>query len=361
MEDARYFAGFSYFSRIGPARMKKLLDAFPDIKAAWYADAARLMDAGIEESCARDFVAWRETFDIPKAWQVVLDNEIRVITILDDGYPALLKHIFDPPSQLFVRGTLPDSDYIGCAVVGTRKMTSYGAHVAEELIPPLVKNRLTIISGLALGIDARAHEITLRSGGVALAVLGSGVDDKSIHPSSNRQLAKQILESGGAILSEYPPGTPPLQHHFPIRNRIVAGLSRGVLVIEADVASGSLITARHALDQNREVFAVPGDITRSSAAGPNSLIKMGAHPVTEAQDILNAFDAKSVALPPPVFEPENEQEATLLELLKSEPLHIDEIIQQSQLDTRTVSSTLTMMEMKGMVRPLGGMRYTLTR
>ncbi len=361
MEEAVYFVGFSYFPRIGPVRMKKLLEAFSNIQTAWEADAPRLMDAGIEEKCATDFVAFRSDFNLAEAWQKTLDNEIQVITINDPEYPELLREIFDPPSQLFVRGKLPELDYIGLGVVGTRKMTSYGAHVLENIIPPLVQSRLTIISGLALGIDARAHEITLRAGGTALAVLGSGVDDKSIHPSTNRQLAREILEHGGAIISEFPPGTPPLQHHFPIRNRIVSGLSRGVLIIEADVASGSLITARHALDQNREVFAVPGDITRSSAQGPNSLIKMGAHPVTEAQDILNAFDAKSVALPPPVFEPENEQEAMLLELLKSEPLHIDMIIQSSNLDTRTVSATLTMMEMKGMVRSLGGMRYTLTR
>lgn len=361
MEEAVYFVGFSHFPRIGPARMKKLLVAFPTIETAWHADAARLMDAGLEEKCARDFIDFRNGFNLSAAWQKTLDNEIRIVTMNDTDYPELLKEIFDPPSQLFVRGTMPKPDYIGLGVVGTRKMTSYGAHVLEQLIAPLIQSRLTIISGLALGIDARAHEITVRNNGSIVAVLGSGVDDTSIHPSTNRALAKSILEHGGAIISEYPPGTPPLQHHFPIRNRIVSGLSRGVLIIEADVASGSLITARHALDQNREVFAVPGDITRSSAQGPNSLIKMGAHPVTEAQDILNAFDAVSVALPPPIFEPENAEESVLLDLLKIESLHIDEIIQQSQLDTRTVSATLVMMEMKGMVRSLGGMRYTLTR
>ncbi len=278
------------------------------------------------------------------------------ITCDDPRYPLLLKQIYDPPGELHVRGKLPPSDALALAVVGSRKPTPYGDQVVRDLVEPIARQGIVIVSGLAYGIDALAHEASCRVGGVTVAVLGSGVDPKSIFPSGNRALAERIIAAGGAVISEFPDGTPPLKHHFPIRNRVIAGISKGTLVIEAAAKSGSLITARSALENGRDVFAVPGTIHSQMSEGPNNLIKMGARVVTSPEDILSVF-GQEVREPATIHEPGSPSEATVLAILTRKPLHIDDIIRASGLDPSQTSSTLTLMEMKGSARHVGGMYY----
>jgi DNA processing protein len=249
------------------------------------------------------------------------------------------------------------------AVVGARKYSTYGAQVTEKLIRELAFNKLTIVSGMALGIDTLAHTAAINAGGKTIAVIGSGLDQQNIYPSQNRYLADKIQAHGGLILSEYPIGTMPLKHHFPQRNRIISGLSSATLVIEAAEKSGALITAFHALEQNREVFAVPGSIYSGTSEGTNRLISMGAKLVTSAKDIietLNLADAASYIENKKVIADTNE-EKLILDRLSYEAIHIDELKQLTKLDTSIINSTLTIMEMKGMVKNLGNMQYVLSR
>ncbi|MDA2936055.1 DNA-processing protein DprA [Patescibacteria group bacterium AH-259-L05] len=210
------------------------------------------------------------------------------ITPQDKNYPPLLKEIPDPPQELYIWGVLKQKEKYPLAVVGTRKVSNYGKQVTLELVTELVKQGLTIISGLALGVDGISHQAALDANGRTIAVLGSGFNH--LYPQKHTKLAHDIVKSGGAVITEYPPDTKPTQKTFPVRNRIIAGLALGVLVIEAPMRSGALITARHALEQNRDVFAVPGSIYNKNSAGTNNLIKMGAKPVTKAEDILESFN-----------------------------------------------------------------------
>jgi DNA processing protein len=281
---------------------------------------------------------------------------VRVITLDDAGYPDHLREIADPPPVLYVKGELLSADRWAVAVVGTRRVTAYGRQVVERLVPEMARAGVTIVSGLARGTDALAHRVALEAGGRTLAVLGSGLD--RIYPTEHAGLAREIV-GRGALLSEFPLGTPPDALNFPRRNRIISGLAMGTLVVEAGETSGALITADLALEQGRDVFAVPGSILSPASEGPNRLIKEGAKPVTCAQDILEELNLTAVAQHEAVREalPENETEATLLRLLSSEPLHVDELGRSSALPVAQVSSALTMMELKGLVRQVGGMNY----
>jgi len=247
------------------------------------------------------------------------------------------------------------------AVVGSRKFSSYGKMAAEKIIGILSQNNLTITSGLALGIDAIAHLTALEAGGRTIAVLGSGLDKENIYPSANRYLADKIISSGGTIISEFPIGTPPLKHNFPQRNRLIAGISIGTLVIEADEKSGALITARYALEQNREVFAVPGSIFSNQSRGTNKLIKQGAIPITAAEDIIEALNLAQATGPidKKNIVPQTPEEEKIFLQLSHEPMHIDELMRLTKLDTSKINSTLTIMEMKGLVKNLGGMQYVI--
>jgi DNA processing protein len=257
---------------------------------------------------------------------------------------------------------MTESDYWAVAVVGTRRLTSYGRHVTEQLVTGLVQNGVTIISGLALGIDGIAHQTALDQGGRTIAVLGSGVDH--IYPAKHRKLAQDIVDSGrGAIVSEYALGTHPEARNFPPRNRIISGLSLGTLVVEAGERSRALITARFALEHNREVFAVPGNMNSPASRGPNNLIQEGAKLVLGVNDILEELNIHMVQ-EKVAFQmalPESKEEAALLELLAGQPIHVDELSRQSGLSSQVVSSTLTMMELKGMVQQAGRMHYVMAR
>ncbi|MDP3244689.1 MAG: DNA-processing protein DprA [bacterium] len=361
MNDLPYWVALNEFQKFGAARFKKLLNFFPDCQEVWQADLSLLLQAGLEQNLAEEFVGWRGGVEPDKEYEALAKEKVEVITIKDAVYPHLLKEIYDPPPVLYYKGVLPADDF-NLAVVGTRKISAYGRQAAETIVAPLARAGLTIVSGMALGIDAAVHEITLREKGKTVAVLGCGLAQECLYPAVHRQLAARIA-ANGCLMSEYPLFTQPLQYHFPFRNRIISGLSLGTLVVEATEDSGSLITAKHALEQNRELFAVPGDIFKEGALGPNNLLKMGARVVTCADDVLEALNLKDLKTHLEVREiiPDTPTEAKILDFLKDEPMHIDELIAVTGLKTSLTASTLTLMEMKGMVRHIGGMQYVLAR
>ncbi len=355
-----YSAACAHIRALTPARFYLLHKKFPDIEAVWKATVHDMAHAGIERDAAEKIVEERKTIDPERCYSTIVGMGIGVVCSDDDAYPALLKEISPPPYALFYRGTLPPaaSEHIG--VVGTRNVTHYGATVTPGIISDLVQSGFGIVSGLARGVDTIAHTVCLERGGITLAVLGTGVDDQSIYPPQNRLLARQIIDHGGCVISEYIPGTRVQAYHFPARNRIISGISRGVVIIEAAMRSGALITARHALDQNRDVFAVPGPITNPMSAGPHSLIKQGAIPLTSSADIFDHYNRDFLESGQQrMLIGHNAQEDTLLKILSPNPLTIDELCRMCDLDTRVVASTLMVMEMKRMVRSVGGTSYII--
>jgi len=309
----------------------------------------------------RDFIEWRTAVHIENILEVLRVYGIRIIFLGDENYPQLLSQTSDPPEALFIRGDIQPSTSI--SFVGSRKYSQYGQICINLLIPDAVAYGLSTVSGLALGIDSLVHKKTVDCGGVTIAVLGTGVDTHSIYPKSNHWLAERILDTGGVVLSEFPPGTTARKEHFPMRNRIIAGLSPATVVIEAGQRSGSLITARLALEENREVFAVPGPITSTLTAGTAKLLKSGAKLVYNVKDVLEELDiahsAKCIAAREIL--PDNKEEETILKILENESRHIDEIVRLTGLGTGKIASILTLMEIKGKIKNLGGMVYTLNK
>ncbi|MEY4744312.1 MAG: DNA-protecting protein DprA [Candidatus Parcubacteria bacterium] len=272
---------------------------------------------------------------------------IAVIRIGDGGYPPLLREIADPPQALYVRGNADALAHpLPIAVVGTRKMTPYGAAAARLIVVPLASGGISVVSGLALGIDAAAHAMALDAGGVTVAVLAGGVDPASVGPRTNAGLAERIIASGGALVSERPPGSRPSKMSFPRRNRIIAGLTRGTLVIEAAARSGSLITAYLALEAGRDVYAVPGPITASASAGANGLIRRGASPATCADDILAAYGLDRRP-PVPSAGPRDGRERAILRLLEDGPRTADAVIAGSGLASRDAIAALAALVVAG--------------
>ncbi len=363
-DDIKFWVGFSNIPKIGPLRFKKIFNYFETMEQAWQANFNELCEAGLESKIAEEIVLKRNEIDLDVEMEKLKGEGINVITLKDENYPKLLSEIYSPPALLYYKGKfMPEQDEFSLAVVGTRKISNYGQQVASGIVRELANAGLTIVSGLALGTDTLSHKACLEANGRTLAVLGGGLDKQSVYPSYNRYLVDEIISSGGLVLSEYPIGTQPLKHHFPQRNRIVSGLSLGVLVIEAPEDSGALLTAWYALEQNREVFAVPGSIYNKNSIGTNNLIKMGAKMVTGANDVLEALNLNLVKdfVETKKIMPDSKEEAEILKYLSHDPLHIDDLVRQTNLDTKTVNSTLTLMEMKGRVKNLGGMRYVIGR
>ncbi len=358
--DAPYWVAISFVENFGPQKFKRLAMFFPDMKTAWEASEKELLWAGLAEKDVDAIKQQRATLDPHATWAHLGTLGIRAITLQDPEYPDLLKQIYGPPPVLYAKGRSLKRIQPIIAVVGTRNMTSYGRMATESIVHDLARAGVVIVSGLALGIDAEAHAACLQAKGVTIAVLGSGL--AQIYPRENERLAKRI-EQQGTLVSEYPPHVRPQKYHFPVRNRIIAGLALGTIVIEGDEDSGSLITARRALDENRDVFAVPGNIFHASSRGPNALIQMGAKPVVSARDVLEALDIKQVEQMVAVQESfgDTTEEKIVLELLTGEPLHIDELIKRSKLETSVVHSTLTLLEMKGLAKNTGAMQYVRAR
>ena len=362
-EELACWIALSRVAGIGPATFKGLLDYFSnDVQAAWNADRKTLVQAGLNSRVVEKLLHLRSTISPIAEMEKLERQRVRVLTWRDAAYPALLREIADPPPVLYAYGKLTEADKFALAVVGTRNSSTYGMQVTERVVTELAQGQVTIVSGLALGIDTIAHTAALDAGGRTIAVVASGLD--IIYPPPNRALAHRIVESGrGVILSEYPLGVRPEGGNFPARNRIISGLSLGVLVIEAPPKSGALITVEHALKQGREVFAVPGSILSSRSAGTNKLIQDGARPVMEVKDIIEALNLWMIPqqIEMQAILPENEEEKRLLALLSQEPRHIDDLIRETELPAMVVASTLTMMELKGMVKQAGSMQFILAR
>ncbi len=338
-----------------------ILDHFHDSEIAWKADLSQLIASGIGEKLAQKFTNERNSINPNKEWALIEKENIRVLTIDDEYYPKLLKEISRPPHILYMRGNLNFNHYPSISIVGSRKFTPYGEQVAAQLANDLARAGFIIISGLAIGIDAIAHRSTLDCKGKTVAVLGSSPDNENIFPRANFRLSQEIIASGGAILSEYPPKTPATQMTFPARNRIIAGMSLGTIVIEASEKSGALITANYALESNRQVFSVPGSIFSPASEGTNNLIKKGAKLVSSVGDILEEFSFSPIPEKNEIIKknPENEEEKLILNSLSSSPTHIDNIAKITKLETAVVASSLSIMEIKGWVKNIGGQNYII--
>jgi len=339
-------------------KVRALLDFFGDLERAWTADASALRQAGLDRRALSNLLKTRAKLDLDAELEKLARQNVKVLTWQDPAYPSRLFQIPDPPAVLYVRGQIAPEDEWAIAVVGTRRASAYGKMATQRLVTDLAINCLTIVSGLARGIDGEAHRAALEHSGRTIAVLGCGLD--LIYPPEHRNLAREIVERG-ALVSEYPLGTRPEASNFPPRNRIISGLSLGVLVVEAGSKSGALITADYAADQGRDVFAVPGNLFVPNSTGTNRLIQDGAKLVTSSQDILEELNLTMAVQQSEVrtVVPESETEAQLLQHLSLEPVHVDELALQTQLPIATVTSNLALMELKGMVRQMGGMNYVL--
>ena len=359
-QNARYWVGFNIVRGIGPTRLRALLDYFGDVERAWHASAEELRSAGLDRRSLNNLLAIRPTLDLDQALERVADAGAHVLTWDDPGYPRLLHEIAAPPPVLYVKGEITDEDAWAVAVVGTRRASDYGREVARRLVTALARSGVTIVSGLARGIDGEAHRAALKAGGRTIAVLGCGID--RVYPPEYRRLAADIVAQG-ALVSDYAVGTRPEGRNFPPRNRIISGLSLGVLVVEAGVRSGALITADYAAEQGRDVFAVPGSIFARDNVGTNTLIQDGAKVVLRPEDILEELNLTMVTEQVEARQvlPADETEAALLTRLSAEPTHVDELSQQMELPIAQVTSTLALMELKGMVRQTGGMKYVVAR
>lgn len=360
MADTKFRVAFTLVKGIGAVRLQALLDYFGDAESAWNAPAFDLVSAGLSKKLAERVLETRASLDLEQYMANLQAQEIQILTWDDPLYPAHLKQIDQPPPILYLKGAFSPEDAWAVAIVGTRAVTAYGRQVTEEIATVLAQNGVTIVSGLARGVDAVAHSAAVKAGGRTLAVLGSGVD--RIYPPEHRALAEKIMLQG-AVLSDYAPGTPPESANFPPRNRIISGLSLAVVVIEAAETSGSLITASFAAEQGRDVFAVPGNIFAPQSKGTNRLIANGAKPLLAVNDILEALDLTRNIERREIRKalPADPTEAALFQLIGVEPLHVDEIRAQTGLPIDRVSSTLAMMELKGMVRQVGGMQYVAVR
>lgn len=360
MNPRNYWVGFNLVKGIGAVRLQALLDYFGDLEIAWNAPADGLLAAGLPQKIVENFVRVRKGVDLEGVLAHLDSQGIQVLIREDEAYPHRLREIDQPPPVLFVRGELLPEDDFSVAVVGTRRVTPYGRQIAAELAAYLGANGITVISGLARGVDAIAHDAVMKSGGRTIAVLGSGVD--RIYPPEHERLAGQII-ARGALVSDYAPGTPPDSTNFPPRNRIISGLAMATVVIEAGETSGALITASFAVEQGRDVFAVPGSILAPQSKGTNRLIQLGAHPLLEMRDVLETLQLQQVQEQVSARRslPADGIEARLLNLLGDEAQHIDEISNKTGLPIDQVSATLAIMELKGMVRQLGGMNYVSVR
>lgn len=358
----KYLHALNKIEHVGPQKIKKLLAYFGTAESIWRADLFQLNAALEGHKLAQKIWQEKDRINPDAEWKNLEREQIRLIDFENPAYPMLLKEAHNPPYLLYTRGRLDLNAHPAIAIVGSRKNSPYGAQLATSFAHDLVVAGFVIVSGLALGIDAISHKSALESQGKTLAVLGSSIDERNIYPRANLALAHEIIACDGLLLSDYPPETPANNFTFPARNRLIAGLSLGTLVIEAGERSGALITARMALENNREVFAIPGSIFSENSIGTNNLIKSGAKSVTNITDILEElnFSQQAKTETRPLRIAENKEEELILGVLSEVPLHIDVIGKITNLGTSMTTSVLTMMELKGWVKNIGGQNYILS-
>jgi DNA processing protein len=411
----RYWIGFNRINGIGAVRMNALITYFSDLEQAWRAPESALMTVLNDRRACASVLQMRQTIDLDADLNTLRKIGARAITLLDDDYPPLLRQISAPPPVLYVKSDLLEADQRALAIVGTRSPTAYGVKAARGLAHALVKAGWTVVSGLAKGIDAAAHSTAIRYGGRTIALLGHGIDQ--IYPADHDALAAQISKQG-ALISEYPLGTPPEGRNFPARNRLISGLSRGVIVVEASLRSGALTTVNHALDQGREAFAVPGPIQSPESAGTHLLIQKGhAKLITSIADLWSEFEPGLLTSPAPIIVTEPEAKVkrskanrsggdvqkprkattaakaavSLIDLaeastspptltasdlsglegidaqaisvwshLRAQPLRIDDLCADTGLTIAQITSALTMLELQGLVRQNSGLIYAIS-
>jgi DNA processing protein len=359
-DEVKYWVAFSRVPTIGRARYALLEGYFGSLEKAWHAGAAELAAAGLDQRSVKAVLSRRPAVSPEAEMERLARLEISAFTIRDPGYPRLLREIHEYPPVLYVKGEILPEDERAVTVVGTRNTTAYGREVAHQIAGDLARSGVTIVSGLARGIDAIAHRAALEAGGRTLAVLANGLD--MVYPPEHASMAQEICQRG-ALISEHPPGIRPEAKNFPRRNRILSGLTPGTVVVEAGEGSGALWTVRHALDQDREVMAVPGSILSPASREANRLIQDGAKMVLHYTDILEELNFTAVGQQMKLLPllPQDDQESRLLTCITFEPVHIDDIQRASGLPVSTVSSSLAMMEIKGLVKQVGGMNYIRTR
>ncbi len=358
MKEREYYLGFSNFSGIGPIKFEKLLKHFGSSENAWKASGADL-EKILKTSLTAKFEVFRKEYDAENYLKQLEKQKIKFICLTDKEYPPLLKNIPNPPIVLYLKGNakilrFAQNDNRAVGIVGTRHITSYGREITEMFASELAVAGLVIVSGMAYGVDGVAHKSTIGAGGKTIAVLGNGVDQA--YPRENQKLYEEILDSGGLIVSEYPPGTPPSVGSFPARNRIVAGMSDAILVTEGASDSGSLITANFGLEFGRKVFAVPGPITSSLSAAPLRLIEKGAKLVVSPDDLTRDLGLKINDLKKneKKFAGLNNDEKKIVEMIENESLSFDEIVRRLKIDSSKAGSLLSVMEMKGIIKNSGG-------
>lgn len=358
----RYWLGLHLLPDFGIVKLSRLLAHFPTPEALWRETDAAMLRLPLSKNMLSSFCAARRKIDLQRELDKVAAAGASLLTQDDAAYPALLRRLDDRPLLLYARGQLMADDDLCLGVVGTRKASKSGWDAANELAQELARHGITIVSGLAHGIDAAAHRGALAAGGRTIAVMGAGID--IIYPRENTEIAAEIMENG-AIISELPVGSPPLRTNFTQRNRIISGLSHGVLVAEAPERSGALNTADHALAQGRDVFAVPHSYHNINGRGCNRLIQDGAMLVMDARDILETlnitFQAAQAQQQAEQIQPADETESAILAQLDSEPIHVDEIVRETRLPAATVSGTLALLELKGLVESAGAMQYCRAR
>ncbi len=357
MNNIPYLLALHSIDGLGPIRLRAVLDYFKDPKLAWEANENELIRIGIYRNTVNLLVETRKKLEPESYAGKIAESGIKWVTLFDKAYPKLLAQIYDPPVVIFYKGE-PDWDKKAIGVVGTRKITGYGRVVTKQFTRGLVEAGLTIVSGLARGVDAEAHQTAVTENGRTIAVLGGGLN--KIFPPENRSLAAKIASGFGAVISEFPPDYASLPGNFPARNRIISGLSLGVLVIEAAEDSGSLITARAALEQGREVFAVPGPVTSDLSKGPIDLIRAGARAVFSPDEILEELGISKVGSSESSVQNEkdlSEEERQVLAILENENRHIDEIGRELQFPSSKISALILKMEISGLVENLGAGIY----
>lgn len=368
---------FNLISGIGHVTTKRLVDHFGSAEKALNALYRELSEVeGIASNMARKIVEERDNLSLEKELELIEKYDCKLVAINDDAYPPLLRDIYDPPNILYVKGNLPPPESQAFAIVGTRRATSYGLNTCKEFSQQLASRGITIVSGLALGIDTFAHQGALDAEGHTIAVMGNGLS--RVYPSENVDLADAIVESSGALISEFPMEMAPLGKNFPPRNRIISGISLGVLVVEATERSGSLITARHAAEQGRDVFAIPGDIRSAESKGTNRLIDKGAKLVRDVDDVLSELpklswtstDEVEKTAESHVEQTEQtkqrhkkrklqltDEQRKVLEEIELPSTHIDKIVRSTEFPPAKVSSILLQLELKGAVEQLPGKNF----
>jgi len=359
----QFWLGLHLIPQFGIVRISEFLQHFDNnVEALWTEKPQYLRQLDLPPQLVEQFITTRQSIDLQEELDKIAKYDAHLITLEDDTYPELLRSIPDPPPVLYVRGEITPDDNKCLAIIGTRKPSKYGWDAAHQLAYHVTQQNVTIVSGLAQGIDAAAHRGALNGNGRTIAVMGTGID--KIYPSDNKDIAMEIIQHG-ALISEMPIGTPPLGKNFPRRNRIISGLCLGVLVAEAPEKSGSLITVTTANEQGRDVFAVPHNIFSKTGRGTNKLIQDGAKLVMRVSDVLDELDISHINTQTRIetekIKPESDIEVQILQQLGADPIHVDEIVRMTNLPTQQVTSTLAILELKGLAEVAGPMQYCRAR